>query len=296
MCDSDFDNFLDNLETDVDADGNFTPKAAKEQPREKFPCEHCDGTGKYRGPRVHQEKSHCFACKGKGYFLTSKYDRMKARRSASTSKARKLEKAREAFEDKNPGLIDFICKASEWSSFAGALSASLDRYGALTEKQLAAAISMREKSEARQREKEAQRASEEKKTPSLDRLAEAFLTSGANLKFPKLRLRTEDGLKVVLSRCGDRSRTPGHINITDGRPFGENVFYGRIDPEGRAFLKDGLPDTVKALLESFDADPHAEIKVQGQRTGECCCCGRELTDASSIAAGIGPVCATKWGF
>jgi hypothetical protein len=34
----------------------------------------------------------------------------------------------------------------------------------------------------------------------------------------------------------------------------------------------------------------------GRATGNCSCCGRELTDPASIAAGIGPVCAEKYGW
>lgn len=32
----------------------------------------------------------------------------------------------------------------------------------------------------------------------------------------------------------------------------------------------------------------------GRRTGVCCCCGKMLTNADSIEAGIGPVCASKF--
>lgn len=50
------------------------------------------------------------------------------------------------------------------------------------------------------------------------------------------------------------------------------------------------------LIESTTArDPRAAAIAYGQRTGTCSCCGRELTRHSSIDAGIGPVCATKWG-
>jgi hypothetical protein len=37
-----------------------------------------------------------------------------------------------------------------------------------------------------------------------------------------------------------------------------------------------------------------EAKAFGASTGYCCNCGAELTDPESIAAGIGPVCATKF--
>ena len=44
------------------------------------------------------------------------------------------------------------------------------------------------------------------------------------------------------------------------------------------------------------ADPAAAARVSGKDTGVCCCCGAELTDPVSIAAGIGPICAGNWGF
>ena len=34
-----------------------------------------------------------------------------------------------------------------------------------------------------------------------------------------------------------------------------------------------------------------EAKTYGRRTGTCCCCGATLTNAVSIEAGIGPICA-----
>lgn len=37
-----------------------------------------------------------------------------------------------------------------------------------------------------------------------------------------------------------------------------------------------------------------EAKAFGALYGTCCVCGRTLTDEGSIAAGIGPVCASKW--
>jgi hypothetical protein len=36
-----------------------------------------------------------------------------------------------------------------------------------------------------------------------------------------------------------------------------------------------------------------EAKKFGTRTGTCCICGRLLTDENSVAAGIGPICASR---
>lgn len=38
-----------------------------------------------------------------------------------------------------------------------------------------------------------------------------------------------------------------------------------------------------------------QAKEYGRETGVCISCGAELTDPVSIEAGIGPICATKWG-
>ena len=48
-------------------------------------------------------------------------------------------------------------------------------------------------------------------------------------------------------------------------------------------------------LAAIAADPRGEAIRYGQRTGTCSCCGRDLTAESSVAAGIGPICARKWG-
>lgn len=127
------------------------------------------------------------------------------------------------------------------------------------------------------------------------RLAETFLAAAKGRKFPKLRLRTAAGQELVLSRCGERSRTPGQIRMTDDRPFGMNEFFGTISPEGAPDFRSAVNDDVRATLAAYNADPEAEAKVQGVRTGRCMCCGIELTDEVSIELGIGPVCGKRWG-
>jgi hypothetical protein len=39
-----------------------------------------------------------------------------------------------------------------------------------------------------------------------------------------------------------------------------------------------------------------QAKKFGKKTGNCICCGRLLTVKASVEAGIGPVCAEKYGF
>jgi len=51
-------------------------------------------------------------------------------------------------------------------------------------------------------------------------------------------------------------------------------------------------------IKAFAADPAGNARLTGQKKefGICCCCGATLTDPNSIEAGIGPICAGKWGF
>jgi hypothetical protein len=116
------------------------------------------------------------------------------------------------------------------------------------------------------------------------------------LKYPKVRLELEDGRKVKLQLAGSQSRTPGTVNVTDGKPFGENVWYGRIALDGAwEPSRSGCPAEVEVLLDRLEVDPAGLAKVHGQRFGNCCFCGLELTTKESVCAGYGPICADKWG-
>lgn len=117
----------------------------------------------------------------------------------------------------------------------------------------------------------------------------------AGLKYPKVRLETDDGQKVVLSIAGARAKIPGSVNITDGRRYGENIWFGRIEPGGALRQGRAMTGAVRDLLIAFDQDPTGTAKVQGALTDNCCFCGRDLETKESVGAGYGPVCAEKWG-
>jgi len=72
------------------------------------------------------------------------------------------------------------------------------------------------------------------------------------------------------------------------------LFSGRLrqfpTTEGRT-----VEDYVRATLAEFEAHPLNAAMKYGKLSGCCCSCGRDLTDPASIAAGIGPVCAGKFG-
>tara|TARA_Y100000310_G_scaffold322425_1_gene381475 strand:- start:1383 stop:2156 length:774 start_codon:yes stop_codon:yes gene_type:complete len=171
-------------------------------------------------------------------------------------------------------------------SFAGSLSTKGHRYG-LSEKQAAWVHIIVVEFEA-PREAPAPVA-------ALPRLRGMIDLAGESLQFPKINLVTTSGQKVRLSRAGENSRTPGQINITDGRPFGDNTFFGKVDLEGNLLPSRAMTEEVREFLVAFDADPASVATAYGRRTGSCCFCGRELTDGRSVAVGYGPICAPRYG-
>lgn len=214
----------------------------------------------------------------------------------------------EICREENTQLFIRLEEISHWNSFAADLIRQ-SKTRPLSERQIDAAWEMLTKISVREAEKAQERAEAQKAAEAasqslggnspaseLPRLAETFLSAAASLKWPKLRLTTSADRSVVLSLCGPNSRTPGHINVTDGGSYGSNIYYGRISPEGRAELRTTATPDVWAVLAAYNADPLAEGKVQGLRTGRCMCCGRELTNPESVELGIGPICRDNWGY
>jgi hypothetical protein len=71
---------------------------------------------------------------------------------------------------------------------------------------------------------------------------------------------------------------------------------GSIDPataeyrQTRRYLADYALIQCLAALLAVEADPLAAARENGVKTGRCSCCGRPLTDPTSISYGIGPIC------
>ena len=118
--------------------------------------------------------------------------------------------------------------------------------------------------------------------------------AATRLKFPKIRMMTEAGEKLVVSIAGARSRYNGQLMLTDGGPFGANVFYGRVDTDGNVVQSREMTVTVLKLLREFSDNPAGVAGAIGKRTGACCFCARELETRESLSVGYGPECAKKY--
>ena len=138
----------------------------------------------------------------------------------------------------------------------------------------------------------------EKVKGGFSKVYDLFQTASQHLKYPKVLLQLPNAKPLQLYRSGERSRIPGVITITDGGRYGENVFYGRVMPDGVFNHNRSIPEEelvpVRALLARFGKNPEAVASEYGKLTGCCCFCVRRLSDARSIEVGYGPVCAAKY--
>ena len=117
---------------------------------------------------------------------------------------------------------------------------------------------------------------------------EAAKTKGAK----RLTLRFE-GINVK----PNRDNTVLWVTSQSETEMGDYVlkpkYLGKVTPQG---CDSRLSDTVKEIIMGAANDPLTAAIRYGKVSGECSCCGRELTDPRSIERGIGPICATKFGW
>jgi hypothetical protein len=131
--------------------------------------------------------------------------------------------------------------------------------------------------------------------PCLERIMKMMDAASEKMSYPKITLQTESGRTVHLRRSGNRSATPGVIEITDGKAFGYDEWFGRISRDGKLRTSRRIPEEVLALLLEFDRNPQASAEAYGHQHGSCCFCTKRLTDERSVTAGYGPVCAERYG-
>lgn len=126
---------------------------------------------------------------------------------------------------------------------------------------------------------------------------ELFKKAQKHVKYPKISLQV-GAQPLQLSVAGSGSKAPGTVNVTDGRPFGNNIWFGRVTPAGewkKGYASNEALDAVESFLKKFGAKPAEVAKEYGRLTGKCCFCNSPLTDERSTAAGFGPTCAKHYG-
>lgn len=283
---------------------------SKSIPAPKVPCPRCGGTGKWRGYGDCVGDRTCLKCGGTGRVTGLKMDaksvaareKAKAKREqVRIDRHRDFEARKAQYREDHPAEIEWLrtkvhSATGYANSFAESLWDSYQRFGSLTERQLAAVTRSVEQDKARQIEREALRQAQAAAAPSMagagfEKLLQGFQTAKAKgLKYPKIRIA-----EFVISMASDSSKNPGHLYIKQGSGF-EAPYMGKVTPEAR-FLKgrDCTPEQEQRIIK-IGQDPMAEAVAHGKKTGNCAICGRHLENAESVARGIGPICAEKFGW
>lgn len=129
-----------------------------------------------------------------------------------------------------------------------------------------------------------------------------FDKAAKSLQYPRLRYPIDKNNKIVFALAGNKAQFPGTLNITDGGPFGNNIWYGRVkkDYEKKVLHIDWNPKIAvdkdfKEIVRAVISNPVGICSITGQKYSYCCFCGTEITTKESLAVGYGPICAEKWG-
>ena len=258
----------------------------------QFPCSNCNGTGLYQHVRIHEERGHCFACNGKGFFMTSAADRA----AAKGKRILKKEKTQAKNVDRTKTqIVDAIGEAgyawvvsATWSAFYQELLAKAKQYGELSERQLAAIVSGYAKQQARDVVRTAERTERAASAPSIELARIRALLDSA----------LSNGIKKPILRCGDLAISIAPVTGTNaGSLYVKDAgnYAGKINSEGKFLAVREARADVGTELQVLAADPLAALSEHGHKTGQCSCCGRALTEATSVKLGIGPICREKWG-
>ncbi len=256
-------------------------------------CPNCRGTGRFRFRNG--ASGSCFKCSGTGKlaFKTSPDYRAKAAqgRAAKADQARiDLQAARQAWIDANPDDFAWMNAKQERFDFARSMYDALMQYGTLTERQHATVTCLRLADAERLAAFKAADAARLANAPAVnvDRISEAFAhAQGKGIKKPRMTL---DGFKISLAPA--TGRNAGALYVVRKA---DDQYLGKI-MDGRFTRVRECDDATETHVVRIIADPKDEAIAYGQRTGQCCICGRELTNHASIDAGIGPICAERFGW
>ena len=237
----------------------------------------------------------CFACKGKGKmtFKTSPATRAKAKASAQRRAVAKADaKATQVaqWKEANPAEAAWIDSSAERFEFARAMLEALNKFGHLTEKQMATVQRLTVQDAERKAARAVEQAARAETAPvvSVEAIEVAFNNAKeSGVKYPKLRLDT-----FVFSPAGENSKNAGAIYI---KSKGDGVYLGKV-MGGRLFTSRDCTTEAAERITAVASDPKQAAVAYGMKFGACSVCGRQLTDSDSVQRGIGPICAENYGF
>ena len=300
-------------------------------------CPKCRGVGyvniyvKGGGYGQIPERRECFKCKGAGklQFKTATEARQRARVSARKRTERSKSENIQAFKAQFPVEAAWLIGNSHGNTFADSLRQAVEKYGHLTEKQMAAVRN----GIARDDDRSAGFDEWCKAYPGVKDWLVSEAAKGNDFAASVLEKgrrwgNLTDGQLNAVQRNLDEGRATdaaesdldlsdlpaGRYAVPDGdsrlkllvrRPnkasryhgwtfVSDDAAYGNRQTYGRQAPDGKYSGKCVEQLKIIMQDPMAASVAYGKLVGACGVCGRRLEDPESIAAGIGPVCAEKF--
>lgn len=254
-------------------------------------CGKCRGTGQTPWGR-------CFQCNGKGgkSYKTSPATRAKNREQAATRAANRQQRDVEAFTQANPEIAALIFGENVKNDFLRSMADAVRKWGHLTDRQMAACQKFVETNKTR----EIERAERAANAPTVDvsRIVAAFdkarekatRTGQMGIWTRPVKLQA-DGQDMVVQVAKPGSKWAGTLFVesTDGKRLG----YVKDGRYNRPFA---CTDAEAAAVLKACSDPEQAAVAYGKAWSVCCICNQTLTNDESIARGIGPICASNYGW
>ena len=185
-----------------------------------------------------------------------------------------------AWIDANPAEYEWLIDSAESFDFAASLLSSLRKWGRLTDGQLGAVQRILAKRKLQSTRHAAA------PTVSLEPVEQAFAKAkAAGILRPKLRLDV-----FTFSPAPDTGKNAGAIYVKEGETYLGKVVGGKL------FAVASCTVDQEQSIVSVSRDPMQAAIAYGKEFGKCSVCARTLSDPESIARGIGPICADRFGW
>lgn len=251
---------------------------------EQTTCKKCGGRGSKTYGYVNIQTYPCGPCRGTGKVTGRRLASIERYKKGLVTAANNLADRKEAFRAEYAELLSGLAHVADWSDFARSLIGSFNERGTLSEKQIAAGKHHLARIAEKRAEKEAvaNAKSGDVEMSAITALFDKARSSG--LKRPKFYVGE---MKISLAPL--TGKNAGALYVTY-----EDDYQGKIVGSTYQATRSSKVEVLD-ILRKIAQNPGEAARMYGQQTGICCCCGAELTNKNSIAAGIGPICASNWG-
>lgn len=258
-------------------------------------CPKCRGTGSfisYSGRNL----GPCFSCKGKG--KNSYKSSPEARANATAKRVEKKARDLADWSSEHKDILEWFERVIDRRPnnpfrFAVSLREGFAKYGSLTDGQVAAA----RKCIAQDAERSAARVAA---APEINatKIEQAFAVARERAKRPGQQGTFTKPLKLVANDVTVHFEAGQPDSKWDGflfvkRPDDSKLGYVK---DGKFFRKFDCSEIEEAAIQVCASEPQQAVLAYAKAWKACGICSRTLFNDESIARGIGPICAAKYGW